>query len=90
MRFDEEHPLGARITLEEGGTVAPWAITCGIYGWMVHTVFCASEEEARAKMYQMKAQLETILHAIPMKEAADLEIARSNIVKAIEKLVNEF
>ena len=32
-----EHPDGARIALERGGAVSPFAITCGIYGWMVHT-----------------------------------------------------
>jgi hypothetical protein len=34
---DEEHPLGARISLERDCRVAPFAITCGIYGWMLHT-----------------------------------------------------
>ena len=32
---DELHPHGARITLEQTST--GFAITCGIYGWMVHT-----------------------------------------------------
>ena len=57
MRLDEEHPLGARVTLEEGGTTAPWSITCGLYGSMVHTAFCASEDEARAKLAAMKDRL---------------------------------
>ena len=35
---DEEHADGARITIEQGGTIAPYSITCGIYGWMFHTV----------------------------------------------------
>ena len=30
--LDEEHSDGARITLEQGGHTAPWAITCGVYG----------------------------------------------------------
>lgn len=43
---DELHPDGARITLER--TASQFAITCGVYGWMVHTRFfdvgrCASE-----------------------------------------------
>jgi hypothetical protein len=33
--FDQEHELGARITLERNTRAAPFAITCGIYGWMV-------------------------------------------------------
>ena len=27
IRRDDEHDLGARVTLEEGGSVAPWSIT---------------------------------------------------------------
>jgi hypothetical protein len=34
---DQEHPLGARISLERDCRVAPFAITFGIYGWMLHT-----------------------------------------------------
>jgi hypothetical protein len=37
--LDEEHGLGARITLEKDGAIAPFTITCGIYGWMAHTRF---------------------------------------------------
>jgi hypothetical protein len=36
---DEEQVRGARITLERDTRIAPFAITCGIYGWMVHTRF---------------------------------------------------
>ena len=57
MRLDEEHGLGARVTLEEGGHTAPWSITCGIYGLMAHTVFCSSEPEARATLERLKARL---------------------------------
>ena len=35
---DEECPDGARITLEEETHMGvPFAITCGVYGWLVHT-----------------------------------------------------
>jgi len=47
---DEEHALGARITLETGCGIAPYAITCGIYGWMMHTCFLeelADDEEGQ-------------------------------------------
>ena len=44
---DEEHPYGARITLEQGGFAA-FSITCGIYGWMVHTRFFSARAEADA------------------------------------------
>ena len=41
---DDEHVLGARITLQQSepnvfARTAPCALTCGIYGWMFHTRF---------------------------------------------------
>ncbi len=58
--FDEEHPLGARITLEENG-YQPWAITCGIYGNMVHTTFASTEMEGLEKYEAMKSELAEFL-----------------------------
>ena len=54
---DEEHVEGSRITLERGGHVAPFAITCGIYGWMAHTRFFGSETEAQSEFDAMKEAL---------------------------------
>ena len=64
--LDEEHPSGARVTLERGGCIAPWAVTCGIYGSFLHTAFASSEAEGRSKYSAMKADLEKI-----MVEASD-------------------
>jgi hypothetical protein len=58
---DEEHRDGARITLERDGGIAPWAITCGIYGAFLHTAFASSELEGRAKYTGMKTDLEKIM-----------------------------
>ena len=58
---DEEHALGARITLERNTRIAPFAITCGIYGWMVHTRFFDTQEEAIADYDKMKANLSEIV-----------------------------
>ncbi|MBA2964449.1 MULTISPECIES: hypothetical protein [Ramlibacter] len=58
---DSEHPLGARITLEKDGSVAPYSITCGIYGCMVHTRFFSAEQEASQQFDLMAAELESIL-----------------------------
>jgi hypothetical protein len=55
--LDEEHPGGARITLEQGGHTAPWAITCGVYGLMVHTRFFADRSTAEAEYEAMKRPL---------------------------------
>jgi len=59
--FDEEHDWGARITLERDGEIAPWSITCGIYGGFLHTAFASSEAEGRTKFAAMKAALVAIM-----------------------------
>ncbi len=68
---DEEHPGGARITLERGCLRAPFAITCGVYGWMVHTRFLADEETAQHAVAAMKPALAEIVALIPGEDAAD-------------------
>jgi hypothetical protein len=60
---DEEFPLGARITLERETRAAPFAITCGIYGNMVHTRFFENETEACAQYDSMRGTLSDILEA---------------------------
>jgi len=59
--LDEEHTLGARITLERETDVAPFAITCGIYGSMLHTRYLSLEEQARADYEGMKEALAALL-----------------------------
>ncbi len=58
---DEEHPLGARITLEKNTQSAPFAITCGIYGCMVHTRFLGDEHSAISEYDAMRLSLSTLL-----------------------------
>ncbi len=56
--LDEEHPAGTRITLEkQTAHRVPWAITCGVYGWMVHTRFFDDEASARTELTAMKRDL---------------------------------
>ena len=61
---DEEHALGARLTLERGTQTAPFAITCGVYGWLVHTRFFPSETEANAEYDRMKTALAELLDRV--------------------------
>lgn len=70
--LDDAHDLGARITLEnfDGGGAA---IACGVYEWMVHTRFFATESEARAGFEAMKIDLDAILKRIPLKGDPDLD-----------------
>jgi hypothetical protein len=58
---DEEHPFGARITLERDGPIAPFAITCGIYGWMIHTRFFSLENEACSQYDLMRSAISQLL-----------------------------
>lgn len=46
---DEEHPDGARITLEECDSYC--TVTCGILGGMVHTSFCNRDRVAGMRHY---------------------------------------
>jgi hypothetical protein len=69
--MDEEHSLGARITLEES-KFPPYGITCGIYGCMVHTTFAGSRQEAQETYAAMKKRLGRFLEelaAMPEEEA---------------------
>jgi len=72
---DEEHGLGARITLERDAHSAPFAITCGLYGWMVHTRFFSHATEAQAQYEQMKHALSDLL-----KAAAESSDGGSNVL----------
>lgn len=90
IRVDEEHPLGARITLEEGGTIAPWSITCGVYGWMMHTVFCSSEIECRETYQGMKAGLDAIMDMIPRNDDLDAEAQTEAVADAIQVFIARF
>ena len=89
VRMDDEDPRGARITLEEGGSVAPWSVTCGIYGWMVHTRFFAQEREAMEQVGLMKLGLERILGMLSA-DCADEQTLKAEVVDAIEAFVRDF
>lgn len=58
---DEEHGAGARITLERGSPVAPFAVTCGVYGLFMHTAFAADEAEGQRKYDSMREGLIEIM-----------------------------
>ena len=85
---DEEHFLGARITLERATTVAPFAITCGIYGWMMHTCFLGSEPEAESQYDLMKNSLSALLEGA--EKSADIDGGHQVLIEGIEKFVGEY
>ncbi len=64
---DEEYvgeSAGARITLERECKFAPYAITCGVYGWLVHTRFIADEPTAISEYEKMQPSLARIVDMI--------------------------
>lgn len=79
--LDEEHPDGARITLEVQCKMAPVAITAGVYSWMVHESYYADQMTAEDELRQMKDALAPILqlrasenlyeHADDLQDAVD-------------------
>ena len=87
---DEAHPGGARITLEREPALVPFAITCTIYGWMVHTVYFAAEEQAQQVYEEMKPDLARILGMIPAEDDPDTDAAFPVIAKAVKDFVARF
>jgi hypothetical protein len=85
---DEEHALGARITLERDGGIAPYAITCGIYGHMMHTRFFGSEDEAKPQYEAMKGALAGLLEAADA--TAEIDGGRQVLLDGIRKFVETF
>jgi len=83
---DEEHLDGARITLERDGKMPPFAITCGIYGWMAHTRFFGREGEAQIQFDRMKSGLEKILGLVRSGDVDDFD----GVVSAIEEFISRF
>jgi len=84
---NDEHSLGARITLEQDGSIAPFSITCGIYGWMFHTRFFGSQQEAESEYEQMKVEMADILNVIPLTSAPKDDEKMALVSDAISKFV---
>ena len=87
---DEEHPAGGRITLERDCLRVPYAITCGIYGWMVHTRFIADEPTAIHEYERMKPALTEIMNQIPGVEDPEAEQKADTASEAIARFVEQF
>jgi len=87
---DEEHNLGARITLERKTNHAPFAITCGVYGWMFHTRYFGSESEASAEFERMKSGLDAILNIIPRIDELEADVKCQRVADAIGAFVEQF
>ncbi len=84
---DLEHELGARITIEQGGTTAPFAITCGIYGSFGHTCFFKTREAADSQCAAMQAEMHSILQLFPEESDPDHDAKSEAVFEAISDFV---
>lgn len=85
---DDEHDAGSRITLERDCDSAPWAVTCGIYGWFFHTRFLGSEAEA--EFPAMQDGLVAILKVFPQGDDPGADAKMVAVCKAISEFVRRF
>jgi hypothetical protein len=86
---DEEHPDAARITLERKCQTSPFAITCGIYGWMMHTRFFTTEAEALAAYSAMRTALSGIISTIPLESDPELDTKMKKVEHSIATFLEE-
>ena len=87
--YDEAHSHGARITLERDGST-PFSITCGIYGWMVHTRFFSKLPEAQQAFDEMKTALGNILNLIPQADDPHRNEKIPLVEEAIDRFIEQF
>jgi hypothetical protein len=84
--LDEEYDQRARISLERAARVAPFAITCGVYGRLMHTRYFGSEAEAKSKYDAMKLVLKLIVDGI---DSPDEQVRRC-AVQALYDFADRF
>jgi hypothetical protein len=88
--LDEKYEGAARITLEKGGRTSPFAITCGVYGWMVHTRFFGDGLEAARAFDDMKVGLAEIVRLETMNEGEDEADVVRRVSDAIDMFVERY
>ncbi len=87
---DLEHELGARITIERDGSIAPFAITCGIYGWFFHTRFFSTRDEADSECAAMRSAMDAIMQTIPLTSDPDCDAKSAGVSQAICDFVDTY
>ncbi|WP_205587437.1 hypothetical protein [Rhizobium jaguaris] len=73
--FWTKNTAPARVTLERCDRV-PFAITCGLYGNMVYTVFVGSEQEGLDTFHAIKTELEELIAIWPENDAPADQVSR--------------
>ena len=88
---DEEHDeYGARIMLETDTKMAKAAITCGLYGWMMHTRFFRTLEMARREYEAMKIDLAILGSLIPNANDPDVEEKKAALLEVVAQFEEKF
>ena len=87
---DDELQHSARITLERDTQIAPFAITCGVYGWMVHTRFFRSDADANRQYEEVRIALGDVCSTIPDAASIDDELQKGRVSFAIENFVKTY
>ena len=87
---DDEYGHAARITLEQDCPTAPFAITCGVYGWMVHTRFFTTVDEARAEYTLMQGALAALVDYADTPPPVTSGQKSATMVKALEAFLERF
>jgi len=87
---DDDYRGEARITLERDSHAAPFAITCGVYGWMVHTRFFDVLPEAEREYAAMQPELAALVELIPFTSDPDFDAKMDAVIVAIHRFVDRF
>ncbi len=85
---DEQYRDAARITLERDG-YTPFAITCGMFGWMVHTCFFSTMEEGESAFESIKTDLVELIQLIPDENDPEWNPKMRVLAEAMETFVKK-
>lgn len=78
----------ARITIEKDGITAPFTITLGVYGVMMHTEFFSTYQQAIEYQQKTMRVIERMIAMFQIKENERDEVWHSDLIKAIEEITN--
>ena len=87
---DEIYARRARITLESETPIAPFAITCGIFGWMVHTRYFGTRAQADAEFAKMQKELARIANLLRSNSDDPQAEIPSNLPAEFRKFIKRF
>jgi hypothetical protein len=69
---DEEHPLGARMTIKQGHDYV--SVSCSISGKIDHTRFFKEMRAAEQEYSTMQKEMTRVISAISSAKAADIKV----------------